>query len=346
MNANQLIKTVVIFTLTLVFNTSYSQTTHTVNNNTGTTADFTDLQTAIDATANGDIIYVQQSATSYGDITINKALTIIGRSHSDASYTSEIGTLYLDAGASNTTIKGLKINGIYDGSSTAESINNIVISDNKIDVFTLGSSHFFNNVLMQGNYINSQFTIYTNTANVLISNNIIGAQYIESFMVDTLLLSNNIFSSYTGVYFYNYTPDLMNISNCIFVSNYASPSTINFYNNSGTYQVDNCLTYNYDTNGTYDIVPDGSATINVNMQQNTDPLFTNINLPLYSSTIDPNDDLTLQTGSPVSDDGLYQGYNFKMFGTPTTYPSLKVTSYSSTVPKNGNLTVTIEAKTN
>ena len=51
-------------------------------------------------------------------------------------------------------------------------------------------------------------------------------------------------------------------------------------------------------------------------------------------------------GSGGVDMGIYEGYNFKQFGTPTGYPSIKIDSYSATVPKNSNLTVTIKAKTN
>ena len=58
------------------------------------------------------------------------------------------------------------------------------------------------------------------------------------------------------------------------------------------------------------------------------------------------DDLTLQGTSTITDAGLYEGYNFINSGTPIGYPSLKVTNYSPTVPKNGNLSVTIEAQTN
>jgi hypothetical protein len=37
-----------------------------------------DLQTAIDAAAPNDILYVHGSATDYGNVNINKPLTIIG----------------------------------------------------------------------------------------------------------------------------------------------------------------------------------------------------------------------------------------------------------------------------
>ena len=288
---------------------AFAQTTHTVNNNANTSADFTDLQAAIDAAANGDIIYVQQSATSYGEITINKGLTIIGRSNGDASYKSEVGRIYLDAGASNT-----------------------------------------------GNIIRSSITIYTNTSNVLITNNIILSSALYFYMTDTLLFSNNVFGYYAGVGIYNYASSLLNISNSIFTSNYYGNNITTTLSNQGggTIQVDNCLTYDYYGSGSNNFSTGAGITINSNVQENIDPLFTAVDVNSSNSianvgtnNFDPiNDDLTLQAGSPVIDDGLFEGYNFKNFGTPTGYPSIKVLANSATVPKNGNLSVTIEAKTN
>lgn len=329
-----------------------AQTTYTVNNNTGVATDFTDLQTAIDGAANGDILYVQQSATSYGAITINKGLTIIGRSHSDSGYKTEIGTISLDAGSSNTTLKGLEIASVTDAGNTS-TITDLAFFDNNINTFNLGNTDTFNNVLIQGNQITSTFYIYANTSNVLVSNNLFSASTIYFSMTSSLLFSNNIMSYYPGANITNATTGLLNISNCVFISNYPSGSTVTLGASSGTIQVDNCVAYNYDTTSTHVFATGTGITINANVQENTDPLFTNVSTTApsigspYNGLLDPaNDDLTLQASSPVTDAGIFEGYNFKNFGTPTGVPSIKVTSNSATVPKNGNLSVTIEAKTN
>ena len=339
----------------LLFTASvFAQTTHIVNNNANTSADFTDLQTAIDAATNGDVIYLQQSATSYGEITINKGLTIIGRSNGDASYKSEVGAIYLDAGASNTTIKGLKTSSIQESSNTS-TITDLALFDNDITGgISLGNVDTFDNVLLQGNIIRSSFYIYTNTSNVLITNNIILSSTVNFYMTDTLLFSNNVFGYYAGVYIVNNTASLLNISNSIFISNYFRNSPISFGNNSGTIQVNNCISYSYNNGGTYNFQTGAGITINSNVQENVNPLFTNVDASdsnsiagSDSSNFDPiNDDLTLQSSSTVVDAGLHEGYNFNNFGTPTGYPSIKVLSNSATVPKNGNLSVTIEAKVN
>lgn len=358
---NFILKTSKPILLFFLFFTSFAiaqPTTHIVNNNAGTSADFDNLQAAIDAAANGDIIHVQQSATSYGNITLDKELTLIGRSHGDASYTSEIGTLDLAAGCSNSTIKGFEISTISDpfvSGGATHTIEDLVIQDNRIQTLqNIGLYGTFNNVLIQGNYITSTITIREKTSNFLITNNVISGSSLSFYLADTLLFSNNILSYYIGTSITNNTPDLLNISNCIFVIDYFQNRNINLSSSSGTIQVNNCITYNYNAGGNCNFSTGTNITV-TNSQENADPLFTNRNGASSSGTIaDPSgtqivagiDDLTLQASSPVSDDGLYENYNFKPLGTPSGLPSLKIDSYNPTVAKNSDLTVTISAKTN
>ncbi|AOW19529.1 hypothetical protein LPB138_02030 [Urechidicola croceus] len=341
----------------------YAQTT--VDNNAGAAADYADLQAAIDAAVDGDVIYIQQSSTSYGSVTLNKALTLVGRSHSDAGYKSTIDYLYLDEGASDSTIKGLDItSGIYENSSTVP-IENLAFFDNDIAAVSIGSVITFNNILFQGNVI--QFLkVYSNSSNILINNNIFTNAYSSNIyfgMTDTLLFDNNIIRGYYlyGVTIYNATTDgVLNINNCIFVTNWGSDVDITIQ--GGSYQMNNCLTYNYNESGTLNIATN-SFPVNTtnNMLLNIDPLFTSLDPTDNSSIVGASgttwnpyeDDLTLQADSPAigagsggTDLGIYQGYNFKNFGEPTGIPAMKIESYSSTVPKNGDLTVTISAKAN
>ena len=103
-----LIFCILFFSVTLIF----SQNTWIVNNNDNVSTDFTDLQSAIDAASTGDILYVQHSPSSYGNIELYKELTIIGRSHADVGYTTTIGDLDINGGADNSVIKGCRINSI------------------------------------------------------------------------------------------------------------------------------------------------------------------------------------------------------------------------------------------
>ncbi len=343
--------------LSLSLTSLYAQTTHIVNNNVGTAADFTDLQAAIDAATNGDIIHVQQSSTSYGNVTLNKELTIIGRSHSDANYRTTLSTLSITEGASNSAIKGININSIGDAFSSSGTINDLAITDCNIGSLNLGNFETYNNMLLQGNVFNSTITIGTNTSQVLIVNNIINSSSISFSMADTLLFSNNIIAYFAGVTISNNTTDLLNIANSIFVADYQFGNSliINLSSSSGTFQIQNCLSYSYNAvNTTYNFQTGANITLS-SVQENVDPLFTNRNGMAGTGTIadqngttfNPNiDDLTLQAGSTFINDGIYEGYNYKPLGTPTGLPSIKIDSYDTNVPKNSDLTVTITTKTN
>ncbi|MBO3116247.1 hypothetical protein J4050_05775 [Winogradskyella sp. DF17] len=346
----KIFKTAMVLCLGLTITALNAQTTHIVNNNAGTAADFDNLQAAIDAAANGDIIHVQQSSTSYGNVTLDKQLTIIGRSHSDASYSSDIGTLELVEGSSNSVIKGLDISSVSEpfvSGGNYGTITDLVFQDNKIGNFpNIGIYRTFNNILMQGNIIGS-FSIGTNTSNFLVTNNIFTSSSVSFSMVDTLLFANNIVGYFNGFSITNNTPDLLNISNCLFIGDRFADITVSYFG-TGPLQITNCLTYNYDAN--YNFATGSNITIS-NSQENIDPLFTfrdGSNGSIGTSgTFNPNlDDLTLQAGSPFINDGIYEAYNFKPLGTPTGLPSLKIDSYDPTVPKNSDLTVTITAKTN
>lgn len=343
---------IVCFILTSTY--LIAQTTHTVNNNAGASTDFINLQAAIDAATIGDIIYVQHSPTTYGNITLNKGLTIIGRSNGDNGYTSTIEALYITGGASNSVIKGLNISSVGENGSAA-SLTDISFFDNDVSgTFRLGNTHTIDNTLIQGNIIKGAFYVNENMSNILATNNVILGNAMYLYTVDTLLFSNNVIAYNSGVNIYNYSNSgLLNINNSIFVINSTSNRIIDLNVGSGTIQIDNCITYNYNTTYTYNFETGAGITINGNVQTNINPLFTNVDTGVSASIggtgtdYDPAiDDLTLQGSSTVTDDGLYQGYNFKPYGTPTGYPSIKVTSYSPTVPKNGDLSVTIEAKTN
>ncbi len=165
---------------------------------------------------------------------------------------------------------------------------------------------------------------------------------------------NNIFGYYLGVTINNETASLLNIQNSIFVCSFSSNRPVGLTSNpGGSILVDNCISYNYGA-GTVDFTPAAGLTVNANTQQNIDPMFTSVD-PNNTNSIsnaspgnfDPiNDNLNLLGGSTVVDDGIYEGYSFKNFGTPNGYPSIKVIASNASVPKNGTLSVTIEAKTN
>ena len=56
-------------------------TIRTVNNGSVGAGQYTSVQTAVDASVAGDTIYIHGSQTTYGDVTLNKRLVLIGAGH-------------------------------------------------------------------------------------------------------------------------------------------------------------------------------------------------------------------------------------------------------------------------
>ncbi|MCV9388424.1 hypothetical protein [Reichenbachiella ulvae] len=99
------------------------------NNHNAPTGDFVfpNIQEAVDAAEDGDIIQVQPSPVTYGGATINKQITLMGIGFNvdkDIPLMSKMGNIVLTNNADNTSdadgtiIKGLWIANIYIGSNT------------------------------------------------------------------------------------------------------------------------------------------------------------------------------------------------------------------------------------
>lgn len=163
-----------------------------VNNQaTGVQTQYTNLQAAVTAAQDNDIIYLYPSSISYGNATINKKLTIIGPGYNVAQNPSLgintfvsnaiLGDITYTAGSNDGTITGCDINYIVLNGPT-----NIQITRNKIRnrIYLTNT----NNVLINGCYFefvsngsrngslvdNNYFNISANTNNnsLIIRNNI------------------------------------------------------------------------------------------------------------------------------------------------------------------------------
>ena len=354
-------------TVSLIFMLTFSasllaQTIHIVNNTPGAVADFTSVQAAIDAASTGDIIYIQQSPTSYGNITVNKGLTLVGRSHheTNSAYRTTLGNITIAAGASNTTISGINF-GLLE-SSGGGTINDLIIKENYFQGYLIGTASLnFNNVLMRGNFItdSSLKIIGLNASNIIIKNNVFletgAAKDLVFQTAAPVILENNIFRAYVAnsgqdITITNNSGTTLTINDCIFIGRFSGHNQINL--NGGSFEVDNCLTYNPAI--AMPFAGTGSRTIN-NTIENSNPMFTNDG-GIYGGSLGINHataDFTLMPGSPAigtaidgGDIGVVYGYNFSMMGQPKNIPYLQIESHSSTVPKGDPLTVTIKGKTN
>lgn len=357
------LKTAMSILLITVALMTQAQSTLIVDNNANApTGTYESLSDAYTAAAAGDTIYIQPSATSYGSLSnIEKELHFVGGSYdSDAGYQSEVSGLFFKNNSSNSSVKGLYLNSLYLGYYNDQNIENFLISECRIISANLGYYNYSNvltsSVLFQGNLVG---TLYvggpTQSSDILIRNNVI-ASNLTSHNSETVI-TKNIFSGNGRGLYNNASSGTLNISDCIFINNSdTSSGSYNMYLD-GHINLSNCLTYNYYSGSDYIFYEDTTDTIvnYSNMLYNTDPLFTNINTAypsLFSgSYASPSDDLHLQTTSPAIDAGvagddlgIFSGYNFSWLGYPPGVPSITIDSYTGTVPKNGNISVTLSAE--
>lgn len=343
----------------ILFNviTLQAQTTWTVDNTPNSGAQFSDVQSAINAASDGDTIYIQHSITPYSGtngapIIVDKQLTMVGRSYLDNGYTTTTSQLVLTNGSSGTVIKGFYISsGLdtqFDPSISNAVISNILVQDCRLGSIRLGSNnsqiaHTVTNVTIQGNFAGG-ITLGQYANNITVRNNVVDALSVNN--ASTLLFTNNIFyfnSSSTNIINGNNT--VINITNTIFLGQ----NNTGQLNIAGNYQVNNCLIFNPNSpSATTSIFMNGSP---INNQQNNifsqDPLFTN----LVGGTNRFLSDYTLLNGSPAIGAGLNgenigfeAGFIFKRLGNPKGIPEVKITNYQSIAPQNGTVTFDIEAR--
>ncbi len=356
---NPLLPLAILF---LVCMTLQSQTVYVVDNNQGSGAQYTSVQTAVDAATAGDIIYIQPSPNSYGDINMTKSLSIYGIAHNAQLNAGERATvnniLFRSANASGSKISGLRINGIYLDNTTYSN-HDVVITNNRIVSITGNSSTArANNAIISGNFFyhsSTRFIDNYNCQNWIISNNTFnrwnGYFDYELFyrFNNTTLFNNNIimtlqngntnqsvevFSSCSGT----------QISNNIFIFTGTSVLNMNLGSNSAL-NFQNNLTYSYNT--TLDAL---SGTNNID---NTDPQFVSYN-PNAALNNTGNDfhiqggSLAENAGTDGNDLGVFNGgFPFDIRGYPTELPYLTdFVIFNNILSAGTDLNINIKANAN
>lgn len=317
-----------------------------VDNSTGANADYSELQTAISAASDGDIIYVQPSETNYGNISIDKQLTLIGYSHSSPDKKSFVGNINLLDGASNTTLNGLYANNFYTNNSTTLTglvVENCYFEQNFYMDNPVDGAIIRGNVLYRVGRANGTAS-YDNFTNTLIVNNIITYQ-IGTKNPLTTTIKNNIFLKRTTadqVENANSSAGTLIVQNCIFLASSTSSYDIN---RSGV-QFENCLAYNRGSGNM-------TALTGTNNLNNIDPLFVEDDDNAIFNAV--NDDYHLQAGSPAidagvdgEDMGIYDGgsFIFNNYGFTNGIPSITIEAISTTVAPGENLNVIINTTNN
>ncbi|BAO76880.1 hypothetical protein [Winogradskyella sp. PG-2] len=323
-----------------------AQTTITVDNSTGADADHGDLQSAINSAANGDILYVHASENTYGDIIIDKPLTIVGFSHSDADKETMIDEVNLLDNASNVKLTGIHFTNDIDINNDSTMITDLIIENNFFDngsEIYFGGDALVSNMIIRGNVldqIGTNSASWTKYTNAIISQNIIKDD-INVFYHDFVTIENNIFLN--GAFVTNVDDDTgdLEVEDSIFFT--SSNSIFNPNRDGVVFQ--NCLSYN-DLNGVIDL----SGTNNIN---DTNPLFVSADDDEFDAL---EDDYNLQAGSPAlgtgvagDDIGIYStnsAFVFNNFGFTAGIPTVTITAITSQVAPGGNVEVTIQSNSN
>ncbi len=321
------------FLALLVSSTILAQTTRIVdhNFNAPTGADvFSTLQAAVDAANDGDIIQVQPSATAYGNVTIDKRITLIGIGFNltkEIPYQSTVGTINLTRNATNaenasgSVITGLIISTInlgvpngatytlsdvtihncsvatISGATNGVPLNNLLIYANDIissvRIYNLvsGDSWFRNNVV-RANYVDFRSA---SPSTVTITNNIIyGYIYITAATTSIPILNNNFIGASASTYSFGYINEKI-ISNNIF---YGRTPAANTAGTASANLTNSIFTNNLSISTGNDALPPAGATNSGSFNQVTvSPGFTNVPV---SNTWSSSYDYTLVVGPPPS----------------------------------------------
>ena len=334
----------------------------TVDNNPNSPAQYSDLQLAIDNAAIGDTILVAGSATSYGNITIDRQLTIIGAGyHNQYGDISDINHLYFirqnaSSSADGSKIMGfdiyyIEINGWFSGGTIAnQGISNVIIERcyfkyvNFNDSYCKYSKDTIRNCIINSYYIDFNNVNSSEYDSIFIHNNIFDGSYISqndvNYGLENVFIRNNVFINRTNYAFYNINSAV--IENNIFYASEphgTSGCTNSVFNNNITYYCsDNTIPYGTNTGA--------------NNFVNSDPKFENY--PIAGGEFDYSYDFHLKTGSPglnagtdVTNIGIYGGSLPFEVGANPTIPQVTEINFIdgvSSAPIGGTINVNFKAK--
>jgi hypothetical protein len=335
-------KTLLFSVCALAISFSFNATVRTVSNHTIAAGQYTTVQAAVDASVAGDTVYIHGSVTSYGDVTLNKRIVLIGAGHKPTGTQYDLPTtlqnIYLSQGNSSTlpsgsTIKGIRFGQLY-GSGGSLPVTNITLERNYSDGITV----YGNNWLIKNNLIGG--LSIDNFGNIIISNNIFQS-YIVSSNKPSVVITNNLFLN--GSYFN--TVSYATITNNYFIE----PSYANFSGTQNTYNK-NVMIYADVLN--YDAFPPagntGVGNLNTTANQFVATIPLNVSLDL-SRNYDWHllaASLGIAYGTDGSDIGIYSGsYPMANLSGVCNIPQMvSMDIQNSVIPVNGTLNVEIKAR--
>jgi hypothetical protein len=313
----------------------------TVNNGTVGAGQYTSVQDAVDASQVGDTIYVHGSQTSYGNVTLNKRLVLLGAGHhpkgTQYNFSTNMGAIYLSQGNSTTiptatVIKGIRFNSLY-GQGGSLAVNNIIIERSWVSqISVLGSGWILRNNFIGGISI-------TNHKNVIISNNFF-TSYILSSDKPSVIITNNIFLQNAYISSVNYAT----VTNNIFIK----PNT-NISGTQNTYNK-NVMIYADPANYIEFPLPNNTGVGNLNTTESqfteTIPLNVNSTQALTYEWKILETSLGHKYGTDGTNIGIHGGsYQMpNLTGAPNLPQMVSMDIQNSVIPQNGKLTIEFKAR--
>ena len=250
-----------IFLSLVILTTGLAQTTRRVNNNVGISGTnvYATFALAHAAAVANDIIIIEPTTTSYGDITITKPLKIYGSGYfltTNTDLKADQRNSILGIVEFNTGSDGSEIYGIYGSSINIYGVSNITISRNYLTQYAITIST-----------ANRANTIFTNVSNISITRNYatgssyFGASPTTGKTISNVLVTNNILSYLSagndpGVQnwvvrnntFYSGNP--LSLVNSIFENNLlVNGGTVTFTNVTSSYNISTGATFPSEVNG-------------------------------------------------------------------------------------------------
>jgi hypothetical protein len=195
-------KAVLLFALCLFVEVTTAQTIRRVNNNPGVTGlnVYTTAQAAHDAANANDILIIEPSVTSYGNLTLTKPLKIYGNGYFlDTNVElkadqrgSIFGTIYFGTGSSGSSVYGIQCSVITNAICCE---NYFVANDLTIERCNIGTISMAAPYSLGGTGIR---TGTSNISNITFRRNFIGSLGLNSYAPTTIngvLISNNIINN-------------------------------------------------------------------------------------------------------------------------------------------------------
>lgn len=342
----------------------------TVSSDPNRVAQYTNLQTAFDAAANGDTLLVYGSVSTYGNLSMYKPMVLVGEGYnSTLGLVTTIGTITVSnfnstLGASNSTIMGFNISSVsfvpyFSGSSPATQVlDNITFLRNQISSIEFGNGSTvdtYSNISFINCHLYSSMSFdsynYADSEDVTFSNCIFGGFIIYG----SILRTSGVLTQYQDLsnvkiynsLFLNYETGLLNgvvglvLEDNIFVGHelYNGDYAQITWNNNLFYLIDQLPL------GANDNVGSGNLL-------NTNPLFTNY--PATPADASYSHDYSLQAGSPAltasatsGEIGIFGGaYPYDFGATPPVPKITEITIQdgTSSVPVGGTINFNFKAQ--